>query len=446
MGLLKPLFLRNATSAADVQKLMKADLKNSAGKKGLKFIAAKNVKIGGKAINLFIVTDTPAPFETVIKDVHPAAYRAKGTCDVVKDKESGATQVQIVTAVGQLLPDAVAKLLPEAVGRDNTFEATVAKPSDKLGDVPTLRPTAKPKERGVGEWAKEDYRTEAKRTVMASMTSDGKIGSVYFSDGNRIRTTHGVGPAKEHHAKERSVQFNVNEAQAQIEYDDEGSPDDFDTWLQKRLLRVTKSSVPAWAKLLDSPEKAHDRSEGNPTGSETLIEIFKSINGKLEGWHPSRGTAVKFETDKQTVAVLEAGIKAIDAKFPKPNDHEDLDDEIVERRQEIQEQFQSDREAPSEAQLKALYRDKVIAQRMQALGLDEPTIDELDDDQVSLERINRIFGFWAGRAQEDDQQIKERLEEIEEIRRQRNEAFYDFVKSRLPNSGIVKAMRHPSSV
>ena len=98
--LLKPGFLDTARSAADVQKLMKADLKNSVGKKGVKFIAAKNVLIGGKTIHLFILTDTPALFETVIKTRHPKAYRAKGACDVVKDTQSGHIEVLIKSSAG----------------------------------------------------------------------------------------------------------------------------------------------------------------------------------------------------------------------------------------------------------------------------------------------------------------------------------------------------------
>jgi hypothetical protein len=46
--LLKPGFLQTAKSAADVQKLMKNDLKNSAGKGGLKFFAAKNYEAAAR--------------------------------------------------------------------------------------------------------------------------------------------------------------------------------------------------------------------------------------------------------------------------------------------------------------------------------------------------------------------------------------------------------------
>jgi hypothetical protein len=447
MGLLKPLFLRNATSAVDVQKLMKADLKNSVGKKAVKFIAAKNCTIGGKKIHLFILTDTPAPFEQVLKDIHPKAYRAKGTCDVTKDKESGATQVTIKTSSGQILPDAVADLMPLVVGNDKTFVASYAKPTDKQGDKPSLKPTPK-LDTGVRQWAKDQYKAQSKRTVMASMTSDGKIGSVYFDDGSRIRTTHSVGPAKEDHDKTRSVQFNVDEAAAGVEYQQSGQTGmDYDTWLKQRLMGITLSNAPKWATVIERPDQAHDRAlKGTPTGSETLIEIFKSINGQYEGWHPSRGTGTKFETDKQTISVLQAAIKHVDATYEKPDDHEEQDPEIVERQNEIREGFQKIFSNPIQKTLEFLWQDPEIAARMRVLRLQRPTIEQLDQDPEINERIDEIFEDQVDRAIKRDDTINDRLEEIENIRKLRNKAFYDFVKSRLPNSEIAKAMRDPQSV
>lgn len=447
MGLLKPVFLQNATSAADVQKLMKADLKNSIGKKNVKFLAAKNCVIGGKKINLFIVTDTPAPFEAVLKANHPKAYRAKGTCEVAKNKESGATQVTIVRSTGQILPAEVAKLMPLVVANDKSFAATVAQPSDKLGDKPTLRSVPKKEDGGVAQWAKDKYRLKAKRTVMASMTSDGKIGSVYFSDGSRIRTTHGVGPAKELHDKARSVQFNVNEREAGLEYDQSGSKLDYDSWLKQRLLGITPSNAPKWAKIIDSPDRSHDRTvSGNPTGTETLIEIFKTFDQKLAGWHPSRGTGTKFETDKQTISVLQAAIKYVDDKYPKPNDHEQTDPQIVARRNEIWEEWRSERAQPNPQIMQALWKDTYIAGRMRKLRLKTPTIGQLDQDEKIRERINEIFTAQANQEIKTDGAIKQRLNEIKQVRKLRNKEFYEFVKARLPNAEIVKAMRDPGSV
>ena len=174
---------------------------------------------------------------------------------------------------------------------------------------------------GVPEWAKEEYKKDAKRTVICSMTPDGKIGSVYFGDQGRIRTTHGAGPAKESHSKLKTVQFNIDEQQALAVFqsvDPKGYASDnmwelFDEWLAGTLNRATKvDQLPGWIKLVDSPETAYDIKNGNPPEDLKLFEIFTSINGRLEGWHPSRGTAAKFETDKQVISVLEAAIKHID--------------------------------------------------------------------------------------------------------------------------------------
>ncbi|MCC7361823.1 MAG: hypothetical protein IT317_20235 [Anaerolineales bacterium] len=305
---LKPALLENATDPSKIQKLMKADLKASVGKKNLKFVVAKNCQIGPKAISLFIITPTPNLYETVLKTKYPKAIRAKGTCDILKG-DGGKFNVTIRTAVGPIQPQAVALLVKPAVVSDSSIQAVYTPPS------------AKPE--GVPEWAKQEYRRDAKRILMASMTTDGKIGSVYFSDG-RIRTTHGAGPEKEGHGGQTTVQFNVDEKAAlavfKKEYPKLYASDDmwdhFDQWLVKKLKNVNVKSAPSWAKVIVTPEKAQSK----PSDDVKLFEIFKNINGKVESWHPSRGTAVKFVTDKQTVAVLEAAIKHINQqKLTDPN-------------------------------------------------------------------------------------------------------------------------------
>ena len=117
--LLKPDFLKTAKSAADVQKLMKADLKNNKGKSGLKFVAAKNYDIGGKKVNLFIVTDQQPLFEAVLK-LQTSALKAKGTCDVAE--ENGKLKVTVKTSSGQMLNEGIAKIIPDAV-KDTTVTA-----------------------------------------------------------------------------------------------------------------------------------------------------------------------------------------------------------------------------------------------------------------------------------------------------------------------------------
>jgi hypothetical protein len=405
MATIKPETLKNYKDPAKLQAIMKADLKKSAGKTGLKFVAAKNFTVGTRKISLFLLTDNPAVMDIAIKQLDPKAYRAKGTADVAKDKTSGAFQVTIRSATGQITPEAVAELVRPAVASEKSIVATVAKGTDKITDAPQLKhvtskvsgegvddqtkeafkrdrlqkanlrdeiaqgtklkstttkvsevvtdqtkeeykrdkplkeatrqqqksvneqivqgtklkPTTTKVVKGVDEGVKEEYRREAKQTLIASMTSDGKIGSVYFKDG-RIRTTHGAGPEKEGHDGERTVQFNIDDRMAQRYYLNQGKQlktqkdwDAFDQWLALALNNTPINNLPDWVKLIKGPEDAHDLGTGAP-GKLTLFEIFKDINGDVEGWHPSRGTATKFETDKQTIAVLQAAIKYIDGQ------------------------------------------------------------------------------------------------------------------------------------
>jgi hypothetical protein len=177
-------------------------------------------------------------------------------------------------------------------------------------------------EGGVAEWAKEEYKRESKRTVICSMTEDRKIGSVYFGEEGRIRTTHGAGPEKEKHEGKTTVQFNIDESKA-IPAFETANPklvgskkywSYFDQWLAQTLQNVTVDNAPAWATLVESPETAYDLQKGSPPENLKLFEIFKNINGQVESWHPSRGTATKFDTDKQTISVLNAAINHINTK------------------------------------------------------------------------------------------------------------------------------------
>ena len=119
---LKPLLLKNATSASEIQKMMKEDLKSNAGKTGMKFVAAKNVVIQGKTMNLFIVTDNPALMLQTIKDKYPKSTNAHGTCDLQKDK--GKTKVVITSATGGLSHTIISTIVKPALGNDPTVEAT----------------------------------------------------------------------------------------------------------------------------------------------------------------------------------------------------------------------------------------------------------------------------------------------------------------------------------
>ncbi|TVQ38043.1 MAG: hypothetical protein EA356_03410 [Geminicoccaceae bacterium] len=173
-------------------------------------------------------------------------------------------------------------------------------------------------EQGVPDWAKEGYRSEARRTLICSMTPDGKIGSVYFPEG-RIRTTHAAGPAKEGHSHHITLQFNLDEPAAIAVFEKNvlkrpiGSETDwslFDRWLVRSLEGAKPAQLPTWATLVEGPETAH---EGRPPDELKLFEIFKKVGGAIAGWHPSRGAATKFLTDKQTIAVLEAAIAHLES-------------------------------------------------------------------------------------------------------------------------------------
>ena len=401
------------TDVSKAQHLMKESLGLAAGHGDIKFVAAKNYKIGGKLTNLFLVVDGPtqAKFLEHLKKLGSTVPVSAGVAEVTKSTTDAKHTIVVKSAKGALSANIISTIVKPAVGNDTNFHATTPereqaeeeqrqsesssqskpkttpKPSVSEGvqsqikargqkdDAPLPGEGARAakeqggdlQKSGAPDWAKANYKLQAKRMVMASMTSDGKIGSIYFDDGSRIRTTHGVSPTSEQHEKDRSVQFNVDEGKAQKEYrlrhPEDARLKKYDDGLKERLTGINPDNAPKWATIVDSPLKAHDTAQkGAPTGSETLIEIFKSITGEYEGWHPSRGTATKFDTDKQTISVLQAAIKHIDALHPKPDD-------------------------------------------------------------------------WA-----------ESTPEVARVRNSRNQEFYKFVKSRLPNSEIVKAMRKPNEV
>jgi hypothetical protein len=313
---LKPEVLQTATDPSKLQTMMKADLKARLGKNGVKFIAAKNCLVGAKNMSLFIVTDTPNDFEAVIKAKFPKAYRAKGTCDVMKVEKSNLTQVVIRTSTGQMTPNAVADLIGPGLG-----DASILSSFGATTEPTNLKQVSAPNRSGVPDWAKEDYKAEAVATVIASMTSDKKIGSIYFEDEGRIRTTHAGGPKSSQHGE--TVQFNISRdgAWAAFMAENKGKLKTvkdprplYKSWIKETLGKATATSIPSWAKLVKGPQTGLDVGNDAPPDDTQLIEIFKGINGRVEGWHPSRGAAVKFVTDKQTISVLKAAIKYIDGQ------------------------------------------------------------------------------------------------------------------------------------
>lgn len=237
-------------------------------------------------------------------------------------------------AVGRLL-DAGGACVP--LQREVDTSSSPSLPKYEEGEVPAWA-----KEQGIPAWAKEDYlKIDAPQTLICSMTPDGKIGSVYFPDKKddnnsdnkddnkkgRIRTTHSGGPKRTKHENVTTVQFNINQPAALKAFEPTWKtlpPQEakgklrkcFHKWLSQQLKNVPVANAPPWATLVTSPETAHDvgpQDDGPPKGLK-LFEIFKNTDGEVKGWHPSRGAAAKFATDKQTIAVLEAAIKHIDKK------------------------------------------------------------------------------------------------------------------------------------
>lgn len=159
------------------------------------------------------------------------------------------------------------------------------------------------------------YRSGSRETVICSMTPDRKIGSLYFDDGSRIRTTHRHGPARKD-PPGRTLRFNVDARAAHREYwrarQMARSPDrpfkGFDAWMVSRLLAADADAGPPWATSVTGPESAFDATRDAPPRDVILFEIFQSPDGTLAGWHSSRGIAARLETDRHTLSVLHAAL------------------------------------------------------------------------------------------------------------------------------------------
>ena len=205
-------------------------------------------------------------------------------------------------------------------------------PEYKKDEVPAWK-----QQRGVPKWARDQYCKDAKRTLIASV-ANGKIGSVYFEQG-RIRTTHSHGPEEELHSGTNRLQFNIDIKAAEAEFershpnieaDIRDQIDDSlsrkqknrlfsklyyracDGWIARRLNNLAVDSLPSWATRVSGPEKAIDLSKGAPSSDTILFEVFVSVSGEVQSWHPSRGVAAKFSTNKQVVSVLKAALKKLE--------------------------------------------------------------------------------------------------------------------------------------
>lgn len=190
---------------------------------------------------------------------------------------------------------------------------------------------------GVPKWAQNEYKLEAKRTLIASI-KDGLIGSIYFDD-HRIRTTHAGSPERSKDSADQKIsRYNLDqnaawnlfrkandlnalfklfyqttdrrlsvEARKEIAYDHLDNT--YKGWLSTYLVNTSIDALPAWVTPVRNKQEAFDVDTANPPDNITLFEVFTNVsNGKVEKWHPSRGIAAKFETDKQVVSVLKAAL------------------------------------------------------------------------------------------------------------------------------------------
>ncbi len=192
---------------------------------------------------------------------------------------------------------------------------------------------------GVPKWAQQEYKAQSKVTLMASV-KDGKIGSIYFQDG-RIRTTHAGGPTMSlHKTGEHNTKFNLDYDKAfdlflkknrgifgvfYAQTDTTLTKEERERvaarllyqqcnqWLAVFINLTPVDRLPDWITPVNNANEAFDTDAADPPDNITLFEVFTKVsNGKVQSWHPSRGIAAKFETNKQVVTVLKAALRNIE--------------------------------------------------------------------------------------------------------------------------------------
>ena len=183
-------------------------------------------------------------------------------------------------------------------------------------------------EGGVPEWAKREFlETGGWRTIMASMTPDGMIGSLYYSNSGRMRTVHSSGPEKETDpGGQVRLRYNIRDGESMIAYleQEKGykaankrSAEDYigrndlweecDWWIADKLKDPT--NLPDWAQLLDDANSAIDLGEQRPeqVDDKLLFELTKdAVTDQLKSKHPSRGFAVKYGLSQAALTELDA--------------------------------------------------------------------------------------------------------------------------------------------
>ena len=147
-------------------------------------------------------------------------------------------------------------------------------------------------------------------SVMVSM-AEGKIGSVYYPDGSRIRTVHPSGPSSE---AEDGVdgQYNVDWSQVprSLGVKKEDGTDQLDASKTRRKVAAELRSKPGESDPKETPSWATPvgySAEGKPLAPRAgdqkkqpqLLEVFKN------GLHPSRGAAVAMDLKVEELKVLQ---------------------------------------------------------------------------------------------------------------------------------------------
>ncbi|MGC3938332.1 hypothetical protein ACOTTU_11070 [Roseobacter sp. EG26] len=157
--------------------------------------------------------------------------------------------------------------------------------------------------------------------VPAILSMDGdKIGSVYFDDG-RIRTTHVAGPEDERGGHGMIERYNIDIALAEATHAAEvkaGTHDGLDDFNEWASVRLWNSDTHPW--VIAKLPNAEDMVAGPAPAGTILFENFGSADGAYEGYHPSRGAAVKEMMAPSDIAALEVAIAAVgDGNASKKN-------------------------------------------------------------------------------------------------------------------------------
>ncbi len=98
----------------DIKALMKKDLKSAIGK-SIKFVAAKNYKVGGRVLDLFIATDTPNDFVTFLGKKGATVASGEAVIDksgskptVIVTKSTGGLTAKVITTIVPLVDNSMA--------------------------------------------------------------------------------------------------------------------------------------------------------------------------------------------------------------------------------------------------------------------------------------------------------------------------------------------------